>query len=254
MIRAALCDGDKRERERLRSMLGRFQLTVEVTEYDAIEALLWDMETDEARYDLYILPFGAESMDRLRAMDGEAPLILIAGNADSGDSDARTVGRLERPVEEKALHALLEKAAERLRQYRRRVVVIAQRGHTHVLRFEDIEYISSANHTLRFHLRGGEERICYGQMDKISTQLDPELFLRCHQSHIINLAYVTGYTAKTFHMASAVIPISRSYALQARRAVEEYLYCALTDPGGRPDPAKQGESKCACKGTKQPVR
>ena len=233
MIRAALCDGDRGERERLRSMLERFQLTVKVTEYDAIEALLWDMETDGARYDLYLLPLGAENVGRLRAVDGEAPLILLAGDGTGGgESDVRTVGWLRKPVEEKALGALLEKAAERLRQYRRRAVVVAQRGRTYVLRFEEVEYISSANHTLRFHLCGGEERICYGQLDKISTQLDPELFLRCHQSHIINLAYVTGYTAKAFQLTSAVIPISRSYALQARKAVEEYLFCTSTDPGG----------------------
>lgn len=232
MIRAALCDADRGERERLRALLGRFQLAIEATEYDAMEALLWDMETDGARYDLYILPSGAESVDRLRGLDGEAPLLLLAEEARGGEGDARAVGCLERPIEEKALYALLEKAAERLRQSRRRAVVIALRGRTHVLRFEDIEYISSANHTLRFRLRGGEEQTCYGQLDKISAQLDPELFLRCHQSHIINLAYVTGYTAKAFHMTSAVIPISRSYAPQARKAVEEYLFYTSTDPGG----------------------
>ena len=228
MIRAALCDGDKRERERLRSMLGRFQLTVEVTEYDAIDALLWDMETDGARYDLYILPFGADNADRLRTMDGEALMILLA--EEKGETDGRTLGSLERPVEEKALRPLLEKAAERLRQYRRQAVVIAQRGHTHVLRFEDIEYISSANHTLRFHLRSGEEYSCYGQLDKVSTQLNPELFVRCHQSHVVNLAYVTSHTAKAFRMSGTVIPISRSYAPQARRALEEYLFHISPDP------------------------
>lgn len=230
MIRAALCDGDKRERERLRSMLGRFQLTVEVTEYDAIEALLWDMETDGARYDLYILPFGADNVDRLQTMDGEALLILLAENGEGGESGAHAVGWLEKPVEEKALNALLEKAAERLRQYKRRVMVITQRGHTHVLRFEDIEYISSANHTLRFHLRSGEEYSCYGQLDKVSTQLNPELFVRCHQSHVVNLAYVTSHTAKAFRISGTVIPISRSYAPQARKALEEYLFHISPDP------------------------
>lgn len=228
MIRAALCDGDKRERERLRSMLGRFQLTVEVTEYDAIDALLWDMETDGARYDLYILPFGADNADRLRTMDGEALMILLA--EEKGETDGRTLGSLEKPVEEKALRPLLEKAAERLRQYKRRVMVITQRGRTHVLRFEDIEYISSANHTLRFHLRSGEEYSCYGQLDKVSTQLNPELFVRCHQSHVVNLAYVTSHTAKAFRISGTVIPISRSYAPQARRALEEYLFHISPDP------------------------
>lgn len=222
MIRAALCDDSLGERERIRSMLDRFRLTVELTEYDAMEALFWDMETDGARYDLYLLPSGGENVGRLRAMDGEAPIILLSES--EGEPDRCALGCLEKPVEEKDLHPLLEMAAERLRQYKRQVMVITQRGHTHVLRFEDIEYISSANHTLRFHLHSGEERSCYGQLDKVSAQLNPELFVRCHQSHIVNLAYVTSHTAKAFRMTGTVIPISRNYALQARRALEEYLF------------------------------
>lgn len=228
MIRAALCENSREERERIRAMLGRFQLTVELTEYESMEALFWDMETDGARYDLYLLPSGGENAGRLRAMDGEALMILLAEGKE--EPDGRALGSLEKPVEEKSLRPLLEKAAERLRQYKRRVMVIAQRGHTHVLRFEDIEYISSANHTLRFHLRNGEERSCYGQLDKVSAQLNPELFVRCHQSHVVNLAYVTGHTAKAFRMSGTVIPISRSYALQARRALEEYLFHISPEP------------------------
>lgn len=228
MIRAALCEDSREERERIRAMLGRFQLTVELTEYESMEALFWDMETDGARYDLYLLPSGGENAGRLQTMDGEALMILLA--EEKGEPDGRTLGSLEKPVEEKALRPLLEKAAERLRQYKRRVMVITQRGRTHVLRFEDIEYISSANHTLRFHLRSGEEYSCYGQLDKVSTQLNPELFVRCHQSHVVNLAYVTSHTAKAFRMSGTVIPISRSYAPQARRALEEYLFHILPKP------------------------
>lgn len=222
MIRAALCEKSRETREELRSKLERFPLTVKLTEYDALEALFWDMETDAARFDLYLLPSGGACVDRLRALDGEAPVILLSEGKEAPDAGA--LGCLEKPVREKALLALLEKAAERLRQYKRRVMVITQRGRTQVLRFEDIEYISSANHTLRFHLHGGEERSCYGQLDKVAGQLNPELFVRCHQSHIVNLDYVRGHTAKVFQMTDGVIPISRSYAPQARRALEEYLF------------------------------
>lgn len=212
-------------------MLERYQLSVEVTEYDVPEALFWDMETDGTRYDLYFLPWESESVGKLRDVDADALVILLTeGGVRREKADASALGCLEMPVGEKELRALLERAAERLRQYKRRVIVIAQRGHTHVLRFEDIEYVSSANHTIRFHLRNGEERSCYGQLDKVFPQLDPELFIRCHQSHIVNLSYVTGHSAKAFHMTSGVVPISRSYSLQARKALEEYLFHTLPGP------------------------
>lgn len=227
MIRAALCGGEG-ERKQLRAMLERHRLSVEVTEYEAVDVLLWDMETENVRYDLYLLPSGKETAGRLLAMDADALLIFLTEEAAGGEG--HTVGCLGKPVEEKALDALLEKTAERLRQYKRQVVVITQRGRTQVLRFNDIEYISSVNHTVRFHLHGGEERICYSQLDKVSDQLSRELFVRCHQSHIVNLSYVTGHTAKAFRMTSTVVPISRSYALQARKALEEYLYLTPSSP------------------------
>lgn len=228
MIRAAICDGDRGERKEIRSVLEGSQLSLKVAEYDTVEALLWDMETDGPKYDLYIISADdGEGGERLRTADGDAALILLseAGDAGREKQDARVVGWLERPVGERALLSLLEKAAKRFRWHKRRVIVITQRGRTRVLRFEDIEYISSANHILRFYLRGGEEQTCYGRLDQTVAQLDGETFVRCHQSHVVNLNWVAGHTAKAFQMSGgAVIPISRSYAAQARRALEEYLF------------------------------
>ena len=228
MIRVALCDGDRGERERICAMLDQYQLSIEVTGYDAVEALLWDVETDGARFDLYFLPGkDRKAVQKLWTIDREAPVIFLSeGEVPCGKrTEERALGCLRRPVEGKSLRALLEKAAERLRRDRRRVVVITQRNRTHILRFEDIEYISSANHLLRFYLKNGEEQTCYGRLDQTAAQLDPETFVRCHQSHVVNLRWVTGHTSKTFHMSSgAVIPVSRSYSTAARRALEEYLF------------------------------
>lgn len=209
-------------------MLKGYQLSVSVTEYDAAEALLWDMETDGVRYDLYFLPADDEEpTERLRATDGEALLVFLTegGAARMKGYDAGVMGHLERTVGEGELYALLEKVMDRLRRNKRRVLVITQRNRTQVLRFEDIEYISSANHILRFYLRDGREQTCYGRLDQMVGQLDPELFARCHQSHVVNLSQVSEHTPKAFRMSGgAVIPISRSHALQARRALEEYLF------------------------------
>lgn len=228
MIRVALCERDREERERICSMLDRYQLSTEITEYDTSEVLLWDMETDGARYDLYFLPSSsAEISERLRGIDGDALLVFLSecGTQRREEPDSCTLGSAEKPVEEKTLCSLLERAAERLRRYKRRVIVITQRSHTRVLRFDDIEYVSSANHILRFYLRGGEEQTCYGRLDQAASQLDPETFVRCHQSHVVNLKCVTGHSSKAFHMTSgAVIPISRSYAIPVRKAMEEYLF------------------------------
>lgn len=223
MIRAAICDSGKKERGALRAMLEKYQPPLDVVEYDSADALLWDAEAGEARYDLYFLDAGfASAAKRLQELDEDASIIFLS--AEELPAGIQAVGSLARPVGEPALGKMLERAAERLRRKKRQSVAIASRGVTHVLRFKDIEYISSTNHILRFHLRSGEERTCYGQLDKVVSQLDPELFVRCHQSHIVNLSCVTAHTTRAFHVPGGVIPISRSYAVQAKRALDQYLF------------------------------
>ena len=227
MIRAAACGGSREERERLGAMLDA--LCLKLADYESAEALLWDVESGKRRYELYILDISSVALEearRLRMLDDEGVFILLT---DSGTVYEEAFGLyalscLRKPVEEEKLLGVVRRAVRDLRSLDCRVLAVSWRGSTYLLRHQDIEYISSANHALRLHLQNGEERICYARLDKIAEQLPEDRFVRCHQSHMVNLCHVTGHTPRAFHMSGgAVIPISRGCAASARRAFEEYL-------------------------------
>lgn len=235
MIRAAICDDNKFDLAHLRSLLENCGIPLEIAEYADAENLLWDIETEKAAFDIYLLDIylsgasGMEAARRLRAMDEHSVLIFVTASRDFYQEafDVYALYYLVKPATQETLNALMERVAARMEHQRQAVLPISYRGRTCILRHDEIEYISSSNHTLCFHLHGGEERICYGKLDEVVAQLSSGSFTRCHQSYIVNLQYVRERVADGFRMGNAVIPISRSYSEEAQAALNQYLFGAF---------------------------
>lgn len=231
MMRVAICDTDAPERARLHAMLNRCPASLEISEYADAEALMWDVETGKAHFDLYLLDIclpdldGLEAARRIRGMDSEAALVFFSSSEEFYREafEVYALNYFLKPVEQETLDVMVAYASKRLQERQERTLTINYRGHTHVLRYENIEYISSSNHTLLFRLHNGEERRCYDKLDKVDAQLDHDVFVRCHQSHIINLRYVRDRIPNGFRMTNTVIPISRTYTVTAQKALNRYL-------------------------------
>ncbi len=232
MIRVAICDDNSLDLSHLRTMLQKCEVPLTVVEYANGENLLWDVETETERFDLYLLDIylsgvsGVEAAGRIRAMDEHAMLVFVSVSDDFYREafDLYAFQYLIKPVEQEALESVLKKAAEEMRRQREMVLSITYRGRTSVLRYDEIEFISSSNRMLCFHLRDGGERMCYGKLDEIAARLKSEEFVRCHQSYIINLRYVLERVAEGFRMKNVIIPISRSFAEEAQTALNQYLF------------------------------
>lgn len=235
MIRVAICDDNEFDRTHLRTALENCGIPLEITEYASGENLLWDVETEKADFHIYLLDIyltgvsGLDAARRIRAVDEQAVLVFVTTSRDFYQEafDVYALYYLIKPVEQTALNTLMEKATSGMERQREMVLPLTYRGRTSILRYDEIEYISSSNHTLSFHLHGGGERTCYGKLDEIITQLKSGSFIRCHQSYIANLRYVLERTAKGFHMERTVIPISRAYAEEAQEAFNQYLFGAF---------------------------
>jgi NO-binding membrane sensor protein with MHYT domain/DNA-binding LytR/AlgR family response regulator len=61
---------------------------------------------------------------------------------------------------------------------------------THFIDVSDVRSIRADAHYTRIH-DGTRERMCPWSISEAETQLDPELFIRVHRSHIVSLSHVT---------------------------------------------------------------
>lgn len=75
----------------------------------------------------------------------------------------------------------------------------------------------------RIHVRqqGGEELAFYAKLSDLEEVLRSEDFIRCHQSFLINLRMVTGYSRSEVTIGNESIPVSRKYQQQVWQRLQQ---------------------------------
>jgi two-component system LytT family response regulator len=75
----------------------------------------------------------------------------------------------------------------------RTVIELSVKTGIHYIKQEDIVFLEASGSYTEFHLDNGVRHLVSKSMKAYETQLDPELFYRCHNSYIINIQKVKQY-------------------------------------------------------------
>ncbi len=236
MIHIAICEDKDEDLAHIRSMLCQTKILCDLTEYTSAESLLFDIETNQKVFDIFLLDIylpgqsGVEAARCIRAANQNAILIFLSTSEDfyRDAFDLYAFHYLIKPVSLASLTEVLQKAADSISTSEETLQITFRRQNT-ILRHADIMYISSCKHTLLFHMRNGQEYTSYGRLDDLEAQLASELFVRCHKSFIVNLLYVNGLTQEGFYIDQTLIPISRSYAAGAKKSYHKRLFGIFQD-------------------------
>ncbi len=236
MIHIAICEDKDADMAHVRSLLCQTKILCDFTEYTSAESLLLDIETNQKQFDIFLLDIylpgqsGVEAARCIRAANRNAIIIFLSTSEDFYREafDLYAFHYLIKPVSPASLTEALLKATEKL-STPEETLQITFRGQNTLLRHADIMYISSSSHALRFHMQDGSEYISYGRLDELYTRLASELFVRCHKSFIANLLYVNRLTREGFYINETLIPISRSYAADAKKSYHKRLFGIFQD-------------------------
>ncbi|MCM1334614.1 MAG: LytTR family DNA-binding domain-containing protein [Bacteroides sp.] len=235
MIKIAVCEDDPDDLERLKPSLDRVRRLfgeLTVTEYKSAEELLRDVEDERRTFDLYLLDIylgginGIDAARRIRAENENALLIFISSSEDFYREafDVYSYQYLIKPIDAGEAADVLVKAIKSLEQDREKTLEISYKGKSSSLRYSEILYISSMNHNLHYHMRGGSEYISCGKLDELAARIKSDVFVRCHKSFLINLAFVKELTADGFCIGDELVPISRTYSAAARESYRRRLF------------------------------
>lgn len=134
----------------------------------------------------------------------------------------RPSGFLVKPLKPERLRFALDKAAGELEQGGDRYLVVADRDrHTVRIPLEQIRYLKSEGRLVQVQT---EERLVesYRRLGELEPEL-PEQFIRCHQSYLVNLAYVSRLGTDGLHLVSGEkLPVSRSRAKETRERLMRF--------------------------------
>lgn len=236
MIHIAICEDNDEDLAHIHSILCRTNILCDLTEYTGAESLLFDIETNQKHFDIFILDIylpgqnGVEAARHIRAADENAVLIFLTGCEDFYREafDLYAFHYLIKPVNPDDLTHVLQKALRQIAAPEE-TLQITFRGQNTILRQADIMYISSSNHALCFHMKDGQEHTSYGRLDEPETRLASEMFVRCHKSFIVNLLYVNRLAREGFYIDDTLIPISRTYAADAKESYHRRLFGIFQD-------------------------
>ncbi len=228
-MRIAVCDDCMEDVLSLKKLLG----DNEVSMYSGADSLLADIENKNKQYDLYLLDIfmgesmnGIELAERLRRLQEEAVICFVSTSEDFYREayDLYAIQYLIKPVQEEDLKKLLLKAQKIHVRESEKKLIYSWRGKCGTIPYGKIYYISSRGHTLSIACTDGSVQESTGKLNDLAHQVCGDIFMRCHQSFIINMYHVEGISGMDLLIAGERIPVSRRYYDGIRKRYREILF------------------------------
>ena len=225
MLRIAICDDDRTDRERIHGYVAEYlevkNIQAEVKIFDHPDTLI--QECESFRPQVYLLDIvmpmvtGIQAARELRWNQPDAQIIFATSESSYAleSFDVNPINYILKPVEKEKLFSTLDLALSHVQIEDRKSITVKVKGGLCTLRLDDIMYIDYRNHVVTYHMANGEAvstptlRIGFSEyMDENHSGQD---FVRCHESISVNLGAVDKLTKTDITLRNnETIPVSKS--------------------------------------------
>ena len=101
--------------------------------------------------------------------------------------------------------------------------IVENRNSTARIAYSDILYVMSDRRKVIIYQPNGKTDSLYCRLDEMEQKLD-DRFIRCHQSYLINVAYIRGIDVDGFQMIDGIfVPISQKKYWASKRRYIQYI-------------------------------
>lgn len=228
----AICDDDEQQREYLGEIVTAWarknRHLADLRVYAESNAFLFDY-AEEKDFDILLLDIempgisGIQLAKRIREDSSAVQIIFVTGYYDyfSDGFDVSALHYLIKPVDERKLFPVLDRAVDNLR-YRQRCVLVSTGEEDVKVSLADITYIEAENVYVVIHTVRGNYRTRIS-LAKFTEQLDGT-FLKVHRSYVVALKYIRKIARKEITMLDgSEIPIRRGMYDDVHAALVKYL-------------------------------
>ena len=233
IYRLAVCEDDADQGQRLLSLCGKLldkrQIAHKICLFSSAEELEETIEQDGAVFDLLLLDIqmaGKSGMELARELYGRrfpARFLFITGFAKYALEGylVHPVHYLLKPIDASALdEALLQDWQS---HHRARNLVLRNGSKTLSLLAAEVCYMESQNHVVMVHTPKQEYRVPMS-LSEAERHTPPGSFFRCHNSFLVNLAYVEEIGRMHLRLRDGTqIPLGRRYYQSFQEAFVHYI-------------------------------
>ncbi|MEE8807395.1 MAG: LytTR family DNA-binding domain-containing protein [Lactimicrobium sp.] len=229
-----ICENEPQEYDALLALIQKSNFTCEITSFQDGESFL--QSYFPGKYDLILMDIymngmsGVEVLEKVRKIDPDTPAAFITTSLDHAlDGYKLHVGRyLHKPLVQKEVYEVLEFAMKQ--KALRPAIDVKAHAETEHIFLNDILYIEHQSRTTVFHLTSGENVEVQMRLDDLMKELPADLFLRCHQSYIVNLSHAKRIDDElnVFVMANDdTVYIRRTSMKDAKNAWKNFMFSSL---------------------------
>lgn len=235
MYNIAICDPDTESSNTLalaiHQLLSKARITHAITRYSSSDTLFKILEKFPEKHNLLFLeteltPYnGIELGLRLRN-DKYEGMIVYMSSSGSNVYDAFTVEAFQyllKPVTSEHLRALFSRLTSKyMKQQSSKYLKLNQGTTYYKIRYSDIRYIDTAERKISIHTN--QETLLYPcKLSEIEKRLPKKLFIRCHQSYILQYYAVAMLTqSRAILKTGEEIPISRPYKKEVHQFFSDF--------------------------------
>ncbi len=167
---------------------------------------------------------GLKAAHRLREVDGDVCLIFVTNLAKYA-IEGYAVSALDflvKPVEYHNFSLKLQRALEQRNHLQKKEVVLNTLNAMRRIRLDDIYYVEVMDHSLVYHTSKGDfsERCTIKEREEQFKDYD---FVRCSNSFLVNLRYVTDMEGSEATVAGNKVPVGRTKRKAFMTRLTEYL-------------------------------
>lgn len=231
-IKIAICDDNTEDAGLLLKALYNYDNTFEVTVYKCGEMLIDDFLDQNISVDILFLDIympgidGIKTAQRIRSKNKDIKIIFISSSKEHFQQayEVFAFNYILKPLDIERLYCVLDRAVDELRNENSYKINIKYKSDIYNIDWRDIMYIESQDKRIVFHLDDESKLQCYGKLDEIERKLPEQSFIRCHQSFIVNAAYINKMGETHFSIGKVMISISKKRLKSAKEKYYTYLF------------------------------
>ena len=167
---------------------------------------------------------GLETARIMRKINRESILIFVTNMAQFAIKgyEVDALDFIIKPVSMASIVYVMDKALKRLTGSNHAAFSLKTPDGTISLAANDITFVEVFDHNLVYHTTGGDYTV-RGRLSDVSEKLDPERFVLCNRSFIVNLRHVSNVTADYLLIGDSRIPVSKSHRKELMKRFSSFL-------------------------------
>lgn len=176
------------------------------------------LEKGNMPYALYILDVemkklsGLELAEHIRTEDRNAVILFMTNHSEMMQKafDVQAFQYLVKPIDEETACRTIVRALHTIKE-RTNCIQFTDKTKDFIFYYDEIEYIESRRRKIIVHTESGDHEF-YGRLDQIEDEMKGSMFVRIHNSYLINMEKLKEVEReKVILRSGAEVPIARSY-------------------------------------------